>query len=168
MSKVVYEVNNVQVVEEYNGVELVSITIGESTTKIGSKDYENKTINDIVKFLIDNVDKIVKEGIMISDITEEPMAHPHYHSRYYNTIEFDEDDYGEIGILYDTGCSGSPNAWNHYKTCYNLIAIAEWILNDILCAEEVIDDERYSVELNEDLYNIYKSNLTYLDENEKQ
>lgn len=171
MSKVMYVVDGIEIVEQYNGVELVSITIDGSTTYVGSKDYENKTIDDIVKYLIDNVIEIVKNGILITDIVEEPMAHPHYHSRSYNTIEFDEDDCGVIGILYDGGCSGSPSAWNHYKTCYDLTSIAEWILHDILCAEEVIDDYRHQVTVNKDLWNIYISHLTWGEndeENEKK
>lgn len=161
MAKVKYVLDGIEVVECYNGVELVSITIGENTTKIGNKNYESETIDDIIKYLIDNIDVIIKKGIMVTDVTEEPMAHPHYHSRYTNEVVFEEDDYGVLGICYDSGCSGSPSAWNHYKTSHHLTAIAEWILHDILCAEEVIDDYRHTVEINKDLWNIYVSHLTW-------
>ena len=128
MSKVIYNVNGKQVVEQYNGVELVSITIDEETIFIGKSSH--KVINEIVKYLVDNIDIIITEGIMIVDIIEEPTKHPHYHSRTYKSIEYGDDDYGVKTIIYDLGLSGSPSAWNHYITTGCLTLYAEWIHSD--------------------------------------
>ena len=70
-------------------------------------------ILNIMKWIINNMKEIVENGIVITDVIEEPMEH--YQSRTTYVLEYGEDDYGVIGIVADMGLSGSPSAWNHYR-----------------------------------------------------
>lgn len=157
MAKVIYMVDGIEIVECYDGVKLTSIIIDGEEIVVGKTN--NKTIKEIVDYLINNIAKIVKEGIMVIDIVNGVTNHPHYHSRYYNSIEFDEDDYGVTTIIYDSGCSGSPSAWNHYKCSSDLVGIASWIMSDFYYArvEEAQEEDRI-VDFNKDLLQIYIKN----------
>ena len=104
----------------------------------------------IVNWISDNIDEIIENGIVITDVIEEPMT-PNYQSRTTYVLEYGEDDYGVIGIVADMGLSGSPSAWNHYREVMTFQELAEDIFCRILEAEDVIYDEDYKVFIREDL-----------------
>lgn len=104
----------------------------------------------IVNWISDNVDEIIDNGIVITDVIEEPM-NSHYQSRTTYVLEYGEDDYGVIGIMADMGLSGSPSAWNHYRKVMNFQELAEDIFCRILEAEDAIYDSNYKVFIREDL-----------------
>lgn len=114
----------------------------------------------IVQWIIKNMETIINRGIDIADIIEEPIAHPHYHSRTTYTLEYGEDDYGITGIVEDVGCSGSPSAWNHYRQVKSYFDLAESISNTMYEVEDVINDDRYEVTVNKELWNIHIDSLT--------
>ena len=104
----------------------------------------------IVNWIINNVDEIIENGIVITDVIEEPM-NSDYKSRTTYVLEYGEDDYGVIGIVADMGLSGSPSAWNHYREVMTFQELAEDIFCRILEAEDAIYDGNYKVFIREDL-----------------
>lgn len=108
----------------------------------------------IVNWISNNVDEIINNGIVITDVIEGPMSH--YHSRTTYVLEYGEDDYGVIGVVADMGLSGSPSAWNHYREVMTFQELAEDIFCRILEAEDAIYDEDYKVFIREDLLEIIK------------
>lgn len=109
----------------------------------------------IVNWISNNMKEIVENGIVITDVIEEPMT-PHYQSRTTYVLEYGEDDYGVIGVVADMGLSGSPSAWSHYREVMTFQELAEDIFCRILEAEDVIYDEDYKVFIREDLLEIIK------------
>ena len=103
----------------------------------------------IVNWISNNIDEIIENGIVITDVIEEPMDS--YQSRTTYVLEYGEDDYGVIGIVADMGLSGSPSAWNHYREVMTFQELAEDIFCRILEAEDAIYDEDYKVFIREDL-----------------
>ena len=108
----------------------------------------------IVNWISNNIDEIINNGIVITDVIEEPMDS--YQSRTTYVLEYGEDDYGVIGIVADMGLSGSPSAWNHYREVMTFQELAEDIFCRILEAEDAIYDEDYKVFIREDLLEIIK------------
>ena len=106
----------------------------------------------IVNWISNNIDEIIENGIIITDVIEEPMDS--YQSRTTYVLEYGEDDYGVIGIVADMGLSGSPSAWNHYREVMTFQELAEDIFCRILEAEDAIYDEDYKVFIREDLLEI--------------
>ena len=106
----------------------------------------------IMNWISNNMEEIVKNGIVITDVIEEPMDS--YQSRTTYVLEYGEDDYGVIGIVADMGLSGSPSAWNHYREVMTFQELAEDIFCRILEAEDAIYDEDYKVFIREDLLEI--------------
>ena len=106
-------------------------------------------ILNIMKWISNNVDEIISNGIVITDVIEEPNQH--YQSRTTYVLEYGEDDYGVIGVVADMGLSGSPSAWNHYREVMSFQELAEDIFCRILEAEDVFYDEDYKVFIREDL-----------------
>ncbi len=107
----------------------------------------------IVNWISNNIEEIINNGIVITDVIEEPMD-SNYQSRTTYVLEYGEDDYGVIGIVADMGLSGSPSAWNHYREVMTFQELAEDIFCRILEAEDVIYDEDYKVFIREDLLEI--------------
>ena len=107
----------------------------------------------IVNWISDNVDEIINNGIVITDVIEEP-TNQNYQSRTTYVLEYGEDDYGVIGIVADMGLSGSPSAWNHYRQVMTFQELAEDIFCRILEAEDAIYDNSYKVFIREDLLEI--------------
>lgn len=107
----------------------------------------------IVNWISNNMEEIVENGIIITDVIEEPMD-SYYQSRTTYVLEYGEDDYGVIGIVADMGLSGSPSAWNHYRQVMTFQELAEDIFCRILEAEDAIYDEDYKVFIREDLLEI--------------
>ena len=104
----------------------------------------------IVNWISNNIEEIINNGIVITDVIEEPM-NQNYQSRTTYVLEYGEDDYGVIGIVADMGLSGSPSAWNHYREVMNFQELAEDIFCRILEAEDAIYDGNYKVFIREDL-----------------
>ena len=109
-------------------------------------------ILNIMKWISNNMKEIVENGIVITDVIEEPMDS--YQSRTTYVLEYGEDDYGVIGVVADMGLSGSPSAWNHYREVMTFQELAEDIFCRILEAEDAIYDEDYKVFIREDLLEI--------------
>ena len=109
----------------------------------------------IVNWISNNIDEIIENGIVITDVIEKQM-NSDYHSRTTYVLEYGEDDYGVIGIVADMGLSGSPSAWNHYREVMTFQELAEDIFCRILEAEDAIYDEDYKVFIREDLLEIIK------------
>ena len=109
-------------------------------------------ILNIMKWISNNMKEIVENGIVITDVIEEPMDS--YQSRTTYVLEYGKDDYGVIGIVADMGLSGSPSAWNHYREVMTFQELAEDIFCRILEAEDAIYDEDYKVFIREDLLEI--------------
>ena len=105
----------------------------------------------IIQWISNNVEEIINNGIVITDVIEEPMDS---YSRTTYVLEYGEDDYGVIGIVADMGLSGSPSAWNHYREVMTFQELAEDIFCRILEAEDAIYDEDYKVFIREDLLEI--------------
>ena len=103
----------------------------------------------IVNWISNHIDEIINNGIVITDVIEEPMDS--YQSRTTYVLEYGEDDYGVIGVVADMGLSGSPSAWNHYREVMTFQELAEDIFCRILEAEDAIYDEDYKVFIREDL-----------------
>ena len=101
---------------------------------------QNRREISIIRFIIANMDKIVKEGITLTDVTEGAMDHPHYKSRVITEIYYDH----KKGFLVNKESrSGSPSCWNHYKNNYqaSIFDIARWIASDINAAKTLFDEE---------------------------
>lgn len=109
----------------------------------------------IIQWISNNIEEIINNGIVITDVIEEPMKQ-NYHSRTTYVLEYGEDDYGVIGIMADMGLSGSPSAWNHYREVMTFQDLAEDIFCRILEAEDAIYDGNYEVFIREDLLEIIK------------
>ena len=107
----------------------------------------------IVNWISNNIDEIISNGIVITDVIEEPM-NSNYQSRTTYVLEYGEDDYGVIGVVADMGLSGSPSAWNHYREVMTFQELAEDIFCRILEAEDAIYDGNYEVFIREDLLEI--------------
>ena len=119
------------------------------------KIYENeeKMVSEILKiiqWISNNMEEIVNNGIVITDVIEEPM-NQNYQSRTTYVLEYGKDDYGVIGVVADMGLSGSPSAWNHYREVMTFQELAEDIFCRILEAEDAIYDGNYKVFIREDL-----------------
>lgn len=104
----------------------------------------------IVNWISNNIDEIINNGIVITDVIEEPM-NQNYQSRTTYVLEYGKDDYGVIGVVADMGLSGSPSAWNHYREVMTFQELAEDIFCRILEAEDAIYDGNYKVFIREDL-----------------
>ena len=109
----------------------------------------------IVNWISNNINEIINNGIVITDVIEEPR-NSNYQSRTTYVLEYGKDDYGVIGIVADMGLSGSPSAWNHYREVMNFQELAEDIFCRILEAEDAIYDGNYKVFIREDLLEIIK------------
>lgn len=107
-------------------------------------------ILNIIQWISNHVEEIINNGIVITDVIEEPID-SHYQSRTNYILEYGEDDYGVIGIVADMGLSGSPSAWNHYRQVMTFQELAEDIFCRILEAEDAIYDGNYKVFIREDL-----------------
>ena len=107
----------------------------------------------IGNWISNNINEIIENGIVITDVIEKPMK-SNYQSRTTYVLEYGKDDYGVIGIVADMGLSGSPSAWNHYREVMNFQELAEDIFCRILEAEDAIYDEDYKVFIREDLLEI--------------
>ena len=107
-------------------------------------------ILNIMKWISNNMKEIINNGIIITDVIEEPM-NQNYQSRTTYVLEYGEDDYGVIGVVADMGLSGSPSAWNHYREVMSFQELAEDIFCRILEAEDAIYDGNYKVFIREDL-----------------
>lgn len=107
----------------------------------------------IVNWISNNIEEIINNGIVITDVIEEPM-NQNYQSRTTYVLEYGKDDYGVIGIVADMGLSGSPSAWNHYREVMTFQELAEDIFCRILEAEDAIYDGNYKVFIREDLLEI--------------
>lgn len=107
----------------------------------------------IIQWISNNIEEIINNGIVITDVIEEPM-NQNYQSRTTYVLEYGEDDYGVIGIMADMGLSGSPSAWNHYREVMTFQELAEDIFCRILEAEDAIYDGNYEVFIREDLLEI--------------
>lgn len=107
----------------------------------------------IVNWISNHMEEIVNNGIVITDVIEEPM-NQNYQSRTTYVLEYGEDDYGVIGVMADMGLSGSPSAWNHYRQVMSFQELAEDIFCRILEAEDAIYDGNYKVFIREDLLKI--------------
>ena len=107
----------------------------------------------IVNWISNNINEIINNGIVITDVIEEPR-NSNYQSRTTYVLEYGEDDYGVIGIVADMGLSGSPSAWNHYREVMTFQELAEDIFCRILEAEDAIYDGNYKVFIREDLLEI--------------
>jgi hypothetical protein len=70
------------------------------------------TVYEIIKFLSNNMDKIIKDGMTIIDVIEDVNKHPHYESRKVFSLYYDEKKKELMSVL---SLSGSPTAWNHYE-----------------------------------------------------
>lgn len=105
----------------------------------------------IINWISNNLNEIVNNGIVITDVIEEPMNQQNYQSRTTYVLEYGEDDYGVIGVMADMGLSGSPSAWNHYREVMTFQELAEDIFCRILEAEDAIYDGNYKVFIREDL-----------------
>ena len=105
----------------------------------------------IIQWISNNIEEIISNGIVITDVIEEPMNQQNYQSRTTYVLEYGEDDYGVIGIVADMGLSGSPSAWNHYREVMTFQELAEDIFCRILEAENAIYDGNYEVFIREDL-----------------
>lgn len=110
-------------------------------------------ILNIMKWISNNMKEIINNGIIITDVIEEPM-NQNYQSRTTYVLEYGEDDYGVIGVVADMGLSGSPSAWNHYREVMTFQELAEDIFCRILEAEDAIYDGNYKVFIREDLLEI--------------
>ena len=53
----------------------------------------------IIQWISNNIDEIISNGIVITDVIEEPMNQ--YQSRTTYVLEYGEDDYGVIGVVAD-------------------------------------------------------------------
>ena len=104
----------------------------------------------IINWISNNIEEIINNGIVITDVIEEPM-NQNYQSRTTYVLEYGEDDYGVIGVVADMGLSGSPSAWNHYREVMTFQELAEDIFCRILEAEDAIYDGNYKVFIREDL-----------------
>lgn len=104
----------------------------------------------IIQWISNNINEIIENGIIITDVIEEPM-NQNYQSRTTYVLEYGKDDYGVIGIVADMGLSGSPSAWNHYRQVMTFQELAEDIFCRILEAEDAIYDSNYKVFIREDL-----------------
>lgn len=94
----------------------------------------------VIRFIIANMDKIVKEGIVLTDVTEGVTNHPHYYSRVITELYYND----EKGFLVsEENRSGSPSCWAHYKNEYqaSIFEIARYIANDIDNAKELFNEE---------------------------
>lgn len=107
----------------------------------------------IVNWISNNINEIINNGIVITDVIEEPR-NSNYQSRTTYVLEYGKDDYGVIGIVADMGLSGSPSAWSHYRQVMTFQELAEDIFCRILEAEDAIYDEDYKVFIREDLLEI--------------
>ena len=107
----------------------------------------------IIQWISNNMEEIAENGIVITDVIEEPR-NSNYQSRTTYVLEYGKDDYGVIGIVADMGLSGSPSAWNHYREVMTFQELAEDIFCRILEAEDAIYDEDYKVFIREDLLEI--------------
>ena len=108
----------------------------------------------IVNWISNNINEIINNGIVITDVIEEQPMAQHYHSRTTYVLEYGEDDYGVIGVVADMGLSGSPSVWNHYREVMTFQELAEDIFCRILEAEDAIYDGNYKVFIREDLLKI--------------
>lgn len=104
----------------------------------------------IVNWISNHMEEIIENGIVITDVIEEPR-NSNYQSRTTYVLEYGKDDYGVIGIVADMGLSGSPSAWNHYRQVMTFQELAEDIFCRILEAEDAIYDGNYKVFIREDL-----------------
>ena len=107
----------------------------------------------IINWISNNLNEIVNNGIVITDVIEE-ARNLNYQSRTTYVLEYGKDDYGVIGIVADMGLSGSPSAWNHYREVMTFQELAEDIFCRILEAEDAIYDGNYKVFIREDLLEI--------------
>lgn len=99
---------------------------------------------DVIRFLSNNMDEIIRNGLVISDVIEDKMAHPHYHKRDIFSLYYDEKKEELMSVL---SCSGSPSCWNHYEMpVISYRDLAEEILERIEEAKTYQDDERNFVE----------------------
>jgi hypothetical protein len=102
------------------------------------------TTVDVIRFLSNNMGKIMKEGLVISDVIEDKMAHPHYSARNIFSLYYDEKKKELMSVL---SCSGSPSCWNHYEMpVISYRDLAEEIIERIEEAKDYENDERNFVE----------------------
>ena len=104
---------------------------------------QNKEEMKVVKFIIDNMEQIIKKGLDITDVTEDPTGHPHYQSRVVTELYYHKDGY----LVHRESRSGSPDAWAHYENDYpvTISEIAKWILDDINASKALEEEENMDV-----------------------
>lgn len=90
----------------------------------------------IINFIIANMTKIVKEGLLLTEIVEEPHRHPHYQSCVTTEIYYDDE---KRCLIHNEARSGSPGAVNDYPSeVYNISQLAENIRDDINVTNEIL------------------------------
>lgn len=103
-------------------------------------DYETFTQElNVIKFIIQNMDKIIKKGICFTDVIEAPMRHPHYYSRIVTELGY---NYKEEILVHCQSNSGSPGCWNEYENEHplNIWEIAQMIADDIRDAKRLEEE----------------------------
>ena len=99
---------------------------------------------DVIKFLSNNMEEIVKNGLVVSDVIEDKMAHPHYYARNIFSLYYDEKREELMSVL---SCSGSPSCWNHYEMpVVSYYDLASEIIERIEEAKEYEGEEKNFVE----------------------
>lgn len=97
----------------------------------------------IIKFIIANMDKIIKDGILLTEVIEEPHKHPHYHSCVSTELYYDNE---KECLVHNEARSGSPSAVNHYPSeVFSIMRLAENIRDDINAANSILSSEEEDV-----------------------
>ena len=115
----------------------------EKIEEIQQRIQQNKEEMTVVKFIIDNMEKIIKNGLNITDVTEDPTRHPHYSSRVVTELYYHEDGY----LVHRESRSGSPDAWAYYENDYpvTISEIAKWIVDDINASKALEEEENMDI-----------------------
>lgn len=93
----------------------------------------------IINFIIANMDKIVKDGLLLTEVIEEPHKHPHYHSCVSTELYYDDE---KECLIHRENRSGSPSAVNHYPSeVFSFLQLAENIRDDINVANNILSSE---------------------------
>lgn len=114
------------------------------------KEIQEKQEIAVIRFIIANMEKLVRgKSIPLTDVIEDPMGHPHYHSRVITELEY---NWEKELLVHDEGRSGSPSAWNHYRNDEDkaeyqipIFQLARWIVDDINAAKTLSEDDNCEV-----------------------
>ena len=144
--KTIYKIEDKKIIEKYDGTKLISITVNGWILEI--KENENEKINNITRYIIKNIEKIIKSSIDTIDVIKGLGKYPHYEERISNCFYYDENE----GFVYDQGLSGSPDAWNYYlEPICDTNQLGLLIYGDIMFANDKEKDIEYDVTINEEL-----------------